>query len=127
MIVRNIITHTVAPLVLSLACYPQIVTRETPQKPVAHDPFVLKLRINNEHYYEETIDGVPYVAENEVYLFAGETFGINVTANEKQISRITYQRDPTKADVEFKLTQEKSPNGFMMLLVIRFLLVRTQA
>ena len=57
--------------------------------------------------------------------FCGETFGINVSIAENKISRITYQRDPTKADVEFKFTQEKSPNGLMMLLVIRNKLKRS--
>jgi hypothetical protein len=35
------------------------------------------------------------------------------------VSQIAYQRDPAKADVELKFTQEKSPNGWMMMLVIR--------
>jgi hypothetical protein len=54
-----------------------------------------------------------------VYLFAGENFGINVAITNDQISRVTYQRDIAKADVEFKFTQEDSPNGPMMMLVTR--------
>ena len=81
--------------------------------------FVLRLRIDSHRYYEEKFDRVPYVAENEVYIFAGEAFGINATITKNEISRITYQRDTRKANVEFKFTQESSPNGPMMLLTTR--------
>jgi hypothetical protein len=91
----------------------------THEEAVFRAPFALKLHIDNERYYEQNFDRIPYVAENEVYLFAGETFGINVTVTDDRLSQIAYQRDPTKADVEFKFTQEKSPDGFMMLLVTR--------
>ena len=49
----------------------------------------------------------------------GEAFGINVTITENEISRVGYQRYPAKSDVELKLTQEKSPSGWIMVLVIR--------
>src|ERR1700740_277004 len=119
---KNIVGHTPFAAVLSVG----IIFAQSPaptgavaQESAFRAPFVLKLHVDNEHYYEETFDRVPYVAENEVYLFAGETFGINVTISENQLSRIIYQRDPAKADVEFKFTQEKSPNRLTMLLVIR--------
>jgi hypothetical protein len=118
MTVRSIVALVTTTLVLSSACFPQAKSA-TQEEPVFRAPFKLKLHVDNEHYYEETFDRVPYVAEKDVYLFAGETFGINVTITENQLSRITYQRDPAKADVEFAFTQEKSPNGWMMLLVIR--------
>jgi hypothetical protein len=82
------------------------------QEPGFRPPFVVKW-----HHHEEHFDRVPYVAGNEVHLFAGENFGINVTIVDDQISRITYQPDPAKADVEFKFTQEKK--GPMMMLVTR--------
>jgi hypothetical protein len=82
-------------------------------------PFVLKLRIDNGRYYEEHFNRIPYVAGDQVYLFAGENFGISVTIISSQISRITYERDPAKGDVEFKFTQEESPNGPMMMLMTR--------
>jgi hypothetical protein len=97
------------------------------REPVFRSPFVLKLHVDEEHYYQESFDKVPYVAENSVYLFAGETFGVNFTITENQISGITYQRDPVKADVEFTFTQEKSQNSWMMLLVIRNKLKRRLA
>lgn len=118
MTVRNIAALIVVILVLSSACFPQPKSAAQ-EEPVFRAPFTLKLRVDKEHYYEETFDRVPYVAENEVYLFAGETFGINVTITENQLSGITYQRDPAKADVEFKFTLEKSASGPMMMLVTR--------
>jgi len=108
----------VATLVLLSASYPQLKSA-TQVEPDFRARFVLKLHIDNEHYYEQAFDRVPYVAEDEVYLFAGETFGINVTITENQLCRITYQRDPAKADVALAFTQEKSSSGFMMLLVIQ--------
>ena len=82
-------------------------------------PFVLKLRVDNEHYYRQSFDKVPYVADNSVYLFARDAFGIKVTIADNHLSGITYQGDPAKADVEFAFTQEKLLNGWMMMLVIR--------
>jgi hypothetical protein len=82
-------------------------------------PFTLKLHIDKDQYYQQTFDHIPYVANGAVYLFAGENFGINVTITDNRPSEITYQRDPAKADVELKFTQETSPDGFMMLLVTR--------
>jgi hypothetical protein len=89
------------------------------EEPVFRAPFTLKLHIDKARYYEEHFDKIPYVDKNDVYLFAGENFGINVTLVNDQISRVTYQRDITKADVEFKFTQENSSDGPMMLLVTR--------
>jgi len=114
---RMIGRDIVATLVLLSACFPQPTAGQ--EEPVFRAPFVLKLHIDNERYYEERFDKVPYVAENSVYLFAGETFGINVTVTEKRLSGITYQPDPAQADVVLAFTQEKSEKGFMMLLVIR--------
>jgi hypothetical protein len=107
----------VAALVLLSACLPQPTAAQA--EPVFRAPFVLRLHIDNERYYEEKFDKVPYVAENSVYLFAGETFGINITITEKRLSGIIYQPDPAKADVALAFTQEKSEKGLMMLLVIR--------
>lgn len=113
---------------LSLPCRsrsqsePRVAAKE---QVVSRSPFVLKLHVDNERSYEERFDHVPYVAENDVYLFAGETFGINVAMIGNRLSKVTYQINPVKADVEFKFTQEKSPTGFMMLLVIRNRLKRS--
>lgn len=73
---RNISGH--APLAVAL------LAGIASAQPAFRPPFVLKLHIDNEHYYEEAFDKIPYVAENNVYLFAGETFGINVAITENQ-------------------------------------------
>lgn len=116
--VRNIVALIIATLVLSSVCYPQSKSAAK-EESVFRGPFTLKLHVDKEHYYGETFDHVPYVAENEVYIFAGETFGINVIITENQLSGITYQRDPAKADVALAFTQESSAKGWMMMLVIR--------
>lgn len=115
---RRAIILILAVVTFPMPCCPQTKVA-APSELVFRSPFVLKLHTDNEHYYEQNFNRVPYVTESEVYLFAGETFGINVTVTDDRLSQITYQRDPAKADVEFKFTQEKSPAGFMMLLVTR--------
>ncbi len=92
--------------------------------PVFRDPFTLKLQTGNKHHYEEHFDKIPYVADNSVYLFAGENFGINVLITGDEIKGVTYQKDAQNADVEFKFTQEKAGGRMMMILVIRSKLKR---
>ena len=115
---RRAIILIVAALTFRMPCCPQTKVA-APSDLVFRPYFVLKLHTDREHYYEQNFNRVPYVTDGEVYLFAGEAFGINVTVTDDRLSRITYQRDPAKADVEFKFTQEKSPDGFMMVLVTR--------
>jgi hypothetical protein len=114
---KTFVLITVA-LGLPLTCLPQV-NGVGPAEPVFRSPFDLKLRVDKDHYYEQKFDRVPYVAAGDVYLFVGEDFGVNVTITGDQVSAITYQQNAAKADVEFKLTQEKAPNGYMMLLVTR--------
>jgi len=94
-------------------------TSEDGHQPVFRPPFVLRLQIDDEHYYQQSFNKVPYVSAGEVYLFAGEHFGVNVTMAGDQVVQLTYQPDPAKADVEFKFTQEKPSTGLMMLLMIQ--------
>ncbi|WP_263373407.1 hypothetical protein [Granulicella aggregans] len=107
-----------AAIMLPLPCSPQA-SEVAPNDPVFRSPFALKLHVDDPRYYEQKFDHVPYVASGDVYLFAGEAFGVNVTTAGDRLTGITYQSDPAKADVEFKFTQEKAPRGFMMLLVTR--------
>lgn len=118
MTVRNAVALVVAALALSSACFPQAKST-TQEEPVFRAPFKLKIHVDDERYYEQSFDRIPYVSGNDVYLFSGESFGINVTATENEISRIAYERNPAKAGVELRFTQEKSKNGWMMMLVIR--------
>jgi len=118
MTVKKIVALIVATLVLSSVCSRQAKSA-TQEEQVFRAPVKLRLHVDNDRFYEETFDHVPYVADNDVYLFAGEAFGIDVTVTEGEISHIAYERDWAKADVELRFTQEKSKNGWMMMLVIR--------
>jgi hypothetical protein len=69
--VRQIGTIVVPILALMLFCIPQ--PTKAREKPVFRAPFVLKLRTDSNRYYEEKFDRVPYVVDNDTYLFAGET------------------------------------------------------
>jgi hypothetical protein len=106
------------------AAWPQSGAKSHQQEPVFRSPFTLKLHVDNEHYYEQKFDRVPYFAGGDVYLFAGEAFGVNVAVADDRLSQITYQPDPAKADVVFRFTQEKSADGFMMILMTRNTLKR---
>jgi len=94
-------------------------------QPVFRKPFHLKLEIDNQHYYVEDFQPIPYVADNTVYLFSGDSFGINVVIAGDQITDVVYQPNLSKADITFKFTQEPAKNDtFMMLLVTRNTLKR---
>jgi hypothetical protein len=109
----------VAAILLTAFSFGQTPAGGAAQELVFRAPFDLKLHVDKEHFYQEHFEKIPYVADNEVYLFAGESFGINVTVVDGQISGITYQPGPDKSDVQFKFSQEKSGNKaapFMMML-----------
>ncbi len=89
------------------------------REPLFRAPFVLKLHIDKEHFYEERFAKLPYVAGDDVYLIAGDSFGINVTAAHGYASRISYQPGPAKADVEFSFSQQRGAGGYVMMLVIQ--------
>jgi hypothetical protein len=117
-VLKNFVVLVTATLLLSPVCLPQA-KGGTKEEPVFRAAFKLKLHVDDDRYYEQSFDRIPYVAGNDVYLFAGEAFGINVTVTENEISHIAYERNPAKAEVELRFTQEKSKNGWMMMLVIR--------
>jgi len=105
---------------LFLPGYCKAQPKETTQdKPMFRAPFALKLRVDNGHYYEQKFAKVPYVADGDVYLFAGDSFGINASVRDGQILQITYQPNAAKADVEFSFFQQQRSGGFMMMLVIQ--------
>ena len=80
-------------------------------------PFTLKLHIDKEHYYEESYDKIPYVHENNIYLFSGESFGIDVQITGNKIVKIKYQEDAEKADVALRFTQEVNQDGSQMMML----------
>ena len=88
-----------------------------PQQPAFRLPFDLKLKIDKGHYYEEHFADIPFVADSDVYLFAGESFGINVTVVDGKITGVTYQPDTAKCDVSFKFSQEKLKKDEMMMML----------
>jgi hypothetical protein len=102
---------SISVFLLIASFFPQQQASSSAPSPVFRDPFTLKLRVDKEHYYEQHFDKVPYVVENEVYLFAGETFGIKIEIKNDQISGIAYEPDVTKADVWFIFSQEKDLQG----------------
>jgi len=115
---RSFVALVITTLVVSSVCF-SLAKSAMQEEPVFRAPFKLKLHVDDDHYYEQSFDPIPYVAGNDVYLFAGEAFGLNVTVTENEVSHIAYERSPSKADVELRFTQEKSQNGWMMMLVIR--------
>jgi hypothetical protein len=109
-----------AMLTITTLGFAQSQTGQGASEPVFRTPFDLKLAIDKEHYYEQHFDKIPYVIENDVYLFAGESFGINVTIVDNQITGITYQPDSAKSDVWFIFSQEITDRvPKMMMLVTR--------
>lgn len=120
---RKIATRTTLAILAVLAgvswpCYAQAKGGKQ-EEPAFRAPFVLKLRIDNGHYYEQKFGKVPYVADGDVYLFAGDDFGINAAVRDGQMSQITYQPSAAKADVEFSFFQQRRAGGFVMMLVIQ--------
>jgi hypothetical protein len=65
------------------------------------------------------IDAVPYVPDGDIYLFIGESFGINFLVVGNHVTQVTYHPDLAKADVQFELTQEKFNDKWGSMLVIQ--------
>jgi hypothetical protein len=87
---------------------------------VFREPFTLKVRVDKDHYYEESYDKrIPYVSENDVYLFSGENFGINLNLKGDEVAEVVYQPDIKKADVWFSFAQSKELGGAAMMLIIQ--------
>jgi len=100
-------------------------TSPAPDARVFREPFTLKLRVDNSHFYEEHYDKrIPYVSDNDVYLFSGEDFGINLNLKGDEIAGVVYQPDEKKADVWFVFSQPKELAPAGMLLAIRSSLKR---
>src|SRR3954469_13375800 len=102
-------------------CQAQATAPAAATGPVLREPFTLKLRVDKDHYYEEKHDhGTPYVSENEVYLFMGDKFGVNITIRNERIVDVRYQSNAAKADVWFSFEQPKElPGGVGMTLAIQ--------
>ncbi len=57
-----------------------------PDASVLREPSTLRLRVDKDHSYEEHYDKrIPYVAENDGYLFSGEQFGVKLDLKGDQV------------------------------------------
>src|ERR1700757_3786717 len=90
-----------------------------PKGPFTQKPLTLRLKIDKEHYSDIHFDPQPYVSENEVYLFSGDKFGVNLVVKNGRVAEVRYQPDVKKADVVFGFEQPKElQNGLGMALTI---------
>ena len=80
-------------------------------------PFTLKLHIDKENYYEESYDKIPYVHNGDIYLFAGESFGVNVDIKDNKIVGLKYRKDQQKSDIALRFTQEIKEDGSQIMLL----------
>lgn len=86
---------------------------------IFRDPFVLQLPVDDERYYEQKFDKVPFVHENTVLLFNNEKFGIDIKPSENGLFDIVYKKDYEKADVILSFSQTKLDKNLMMILEIK--------
>ena len=79
----------------------------------------LRLKVDKDHYSDIHYDKEPYVSENEVYLFPGDKFGVNLVVRSDRVAEVRYQPDKEKADVWFGFEQPKElQDGLGMALTI---------
>ncbi len=87
---------------------------------VFREPFTLHVRVDKSHYYEERYEKpIPYVSDNDVYLFVGESFGVSLNTRSDGAADVTYQPDIKKADVWFSFEQPKKLEPVMTMLTIQ--------
>jgi hypothetical protein len=79
--------------------------------PVSREPFTIHLKVDKDHFSDIHYDKQPYVSENEVYLFPGDKFGVNLVVRNDRVAEVRYQPDKTKADVWFGFEQPKELQG----------------
>ena len=88
---------------------------------VFREPFTLTLQVDKEHRYEARFDRkIPYVADNDVYLFSGESFGLTLSITNGEIAKLSYQKEKNGADIELEFKQElQTGKDPMMLLILK--------
>jgi hypothetical protein len=94
-------------------------TAPIPDTRAFREPFTLKLRVDKDHYYEEHYEKrISYVSGDDVYLFSGENFGVNLSFKGDDVAEVVYQPDFKKADVWFIFSQPKelAPAGMMLII-----------
>src|SRR5262245_16160172 len=85
---------------------------------VFRKPFTLRIRVDQEHYYEENKDKVPYVYRGAVYLFIGDRFGLKIDVVDSAVRAIRYERDLSKADVTLEFKEGGLVNGKATSLLV---------
>lgn len=90
-----------------------------PKTAAMRKAFTLHLKVDKTNYSDIHFDPQPYVSENEVYLFSGDKFGVNLVVKDGKVSAVRYQPDLKKADVVFGFEQPKElQDGLGMALTI---------
>lgn len=106
-------------LVAGIASLSAQTSKPKPKGPVMREPFNLRLKVDKVRYDEVHYDKQPYVLENEVYLFSGEKFGVNLGVKDGRVLEVRYQPDVKRADVVFGFEQPKElQDGLGMALTI---------
>jgi len=109
--------QTAAPKAPSSTAKPRSTLTEP--KAVMREPFTLRLKVDKDNYSDIHFDRQPYVSQNEVYLFSGDKFGVNLILKDGRVTEIRYQPDVKRADVVFGFEQPKElQNGISMALTI---------
>ncbi len=100
--------------ILSLSAAQNAPPAAPAEEPVYRQPFTLKFKFLD-HEYTDPFDKTPYVAENCVYILANERFGVHVKVENDEVAQLTYEKDPTKGDLDIELTIKKAA---MMLTIL---------
>src|SRR5262245_4511543 len=102
-------------LVVTAATFNGISAEQTTNGITFREPFTLKLHVDKEHYYEQAFPKTPYVYQDDVYLFKGDSFGIDLQITNGVIRGISYQPDTNKAAMTLRFAQEIEDSGDAMM------------
>lgn len=81
------------------------------------EPFDLHLDIDGKQYYEEHFERMPYVYDNTVYLFKGDSFGVTLSGRKGEPFVVGYQPDSSKSDLTFKFNQSSDKQGHSLMML----------
>jgi len=86
-----------------LACFSLSQEQPIPASPSPlRKSFTVELQIEDRKQpYIEHFENIPYVADNSVYLFPGDDFGVDLTVANGKAVTVAYDPRPKKADIEF--------------------------
>lgn len=82
-------------------------------------PFERTLHIDKENTYQLAITNeTPYVIQNNVIIFPGESFGASISTNGSGDVVLKYESDQSKQDVTFNLEQNIFDDGDPLMILI---------